>query len=86
MTVSRSRGKTTEIRFGIREAADVSLSVYDASGRLIRTLFDGRANPGSYVETWDGRDARGSAVGSGMYFYRLRAGERALTRKMILLK
>jgi len=48
----------------------------------VRTLADGVMGPGAFAATWDGRDASGHAVGSGVYFYRLRAGEFEAVRKM----
>lgn len=76
----------THIPFVIEEAGHVSLSMYDTSGRLVRTLVDRRLRPGSYSETWDGRNAGGERVASGVYFYRLAAGKKTLTRKALLLK
>ncbi len=51
----------------------VSLAIYDLSGRLVRTLVDTEQGPGYYVVRWDGKDASGYAVASGLYFYRLSA-------------
>jgi hypothetical protein len=47
---------------------------------------DGIRGPGSHEAVWDGRDAGGISVGSGVYLYRLRAGDREESRKMVLLK
>jgi len=49
-------------------AADVSIGVYDLSGRLVRELVHGTQTPGQYVARWDGRDAGGAPVRGGMYF------------------
>jgi hypothetical protein len=75
----------TTIRYATREEARVSLTVHDLAGRLVRVLTDRAMEPGSHVETWDGRDARGRLVGGGVYFCRLRSGGRDLTRRMMLL-
>jgi hypothetical protein len=78
---------TTTIRFDLPRPAAVSLSVYDVVGRTVRTLIAGanhRQGPHSIV--WDGRDDRGVAVASGVYFYELRAGREVLARKMVLSK
>jgi hypothetical protein len=76
----------TRIVFGLSEPANISLRIYDAAGRLVRTLAEGSRPAGHYTETWDGRDMRGSAMASGVYFYRIVAGSFAQTKKMILLR
>ena len=64
----------------------MSLRIYDAAGRLVRVLVEGARPAGNYAELWDGRDSRGRAVASGIYFYRLSAGSFSETRKMALLR
>ena len=76
----------TTIRFGLARQGRATLSIYDVSGRLVRTLVDGPRSAAVYRETWDGRDARGNAVASGVYFYRLRAGTFSETKKMVLTR
>lgn len=76
----------TRIRFSVDRTSPVTLSIHDVSGRQVRTLLDRPMVPGVYVEEWDGRDAGGERVSSGVYFYRLQAGKRTLTRKMLMLK
>ncbi len=71
----------TQIRFAIEHAAPVSLRVYDVRGREVETLVDEFRYSGTYDVTWDAKDRP-----SGVYFYRLTAGEYAQTQKMILLK
>ena len=63
----------TRIDFSLPVAGAVSLDVLDARGRRVRTLVDGDLAAGTHEITWDGRDATGSGVGSGVYFVRLRA-------------
>jgi len=77
---------TTRIAFGLAAPSNVSLRIYDASGRLVRALVDEQRAAGNYSELWDGRDSNGSAVASGIYFYRLTAGSFTQTRKMALLR
>jgi flagellar hook assembly protein FlgD len=62
--------------------------VYDAAGRLVRTLVDEVQGPrvGDFEVEWNGRNNRGSEVASGVYYYRLVTGGFTKTRKMILLK
>jgi len=77
---------STEIVFGLSAPANVSLRIYDGAGRLVRGLAAGIRPAGAYREIWDGRDASGRAVSSGIYFYRLDAGAFSQTRKMVLLR
>ncbi len=77
---------STSIRFGLKEAADVDLRIYDAAGRLVRVLVDEQRKAGAYDELWNGRDNEGREVASGIYFYRLEAGAFMQTRKMVLLR
>ena len=76
----------TEIAFSIPAAGDVSLAVYDVSGRAVRRLAEGRWPAGPHTTKWDGNDADGRRVAAGVYFYRLVAGDRVLTRKMTVLQ
>jgi hypothetical protein len=64
------RGRTS-IRFTLRRAEEVSLTIHDVAGRLLRTLERGRADAGVHRRSWDGRDERGRQVAAGVYFVRL---------------
>ena len=64
----------------------VSLKVFDISGREITTLFEGRKSAGTHFEKWKGYDSDKQGVSSGIYFYQLRAGENQVTKKMIFAK
>jgi hypothetical protein len=64
----------------------VRLDVYDLRGAHVATLVDGVHAGGNGSVTWNGRDASGRPVASGVYFYRLSAGDTRLVRKMVLLK
>ena len=76
----------TEIRYYLPVAVEVRLEIFDISGRLVMTLADGRQAKGWQTARWDGSDAGGRSVASGVYFYRLRAGREILSKKMILLR
>ncbi|MBN2172327.1 MAG: hypothetical protein JW819_13490, partial [Candidatus Krumholzibacteriota bacterium] len=76
----------TTIHFGLPAAGHARLAVFDAGGRLLRVLLDEQLPAGGNQVTWDGRDGAGSALPSGVYFYRLDAGGERLTRSMLLLK
>jgi hypothetical protein len=77
---------STNIRFGLEKSGHVSLRIYDAAGRLVVNLIDESRRAGTYVVDWDGRDGQGYRVASGVYFYRLIAGDFTRTRKMVLLQ
>ena len=76
----------TRIAYYVDRDADVSLMIYDVTGRHVRTLSERRLAPGEYVEIWNGVDEQGDSVASGIYFYRLRIGKTTLTRRMVLLR
>ena len=76
----------TTISYDLPEATEVTLEVFDASGRRIATLAAGQRPAGRHSVVWDGRDMTGRTVGSGMYFYRLEAGAFMETRKMVVMK
>jgi hypothetical protein len=76
----------TEIGYGLSQASHVNLVVYDLLGRKVRTLVSEHQSAGSQSVIWDGRDEQGAQVASGVYFYRLKAGEFCAARKMIMLK
>jgi hypothetical protein len=63
-----------------------TLRVYSLRGVLIRTLISGELKPGRHTVHWDGRTERGERVASGIYLYRLDAGELSLIRKMVAVK
>ncbi len=77
----------TTIRFeaGV-PATPVRLGVYDAAGRLVRTLFAGPAGAGPQAMTWDGRDEAGRRLASGVYYCELAAEGARTTRAMVMLK
>lgn len=77
---------STTIRYSLLETGRVRLAIYDVTGRLVRTLVDGVRDAGDQQVFWDGKDDRGSLVGSGVYVYQLEAGSKSLTRKMSLLR
>ena len=66
--------------------ADVTLAVYDVAGRLVRMLLDEHQAAGSHDVVWDGRDDAGTAVSSGVYFYRMSSGAFTDSKRMVLLK
>jgi hypothetical protein len=77
---------TTQIRFGIPEAGNVTLKIYNSVGQLVKTLVDGNMSEGYHQATWDATDNTGSKLSSGVYIYRITAGTFAQVNKMLLLK
>ncbi len=64
----------------------ISLKIYNIQGALVRVLIDEKKTRGEYEAIWDGKSEKGEAVASGIYFYRLKAGDFSETKKMILLR
>jgi flagellar hook assembly protein FlgD len=64
----------------------VRLDVFDVSGRLLATSVDAARGAGRHRVEWNGRDAGGSLVPSGIYFYRMKTAGFEATRKMILVR
>ncbi len=77
---------STVISFDLPRVTHVTLEVFNILGQKVTTLQDGILEPGTHVIRWDGHDVRGNEMASGIYFYRLRAGDFAESRKMMLLK
>jgi len=81
---------TTTIVYNVPNAStdniNVTLQIYDLQGRLIRTLFNGASQAGSHQATWDGYNDEGRMTASGIYFYRLQAGNFVESKRMIMLK
>jgi hypothetical protein len=77
---------TTKIDYGLPEASNVQLIIYDILGREVTTLVNGVQDAGYKSITWHGTDAFGRNVGAGVYFYLIQAGEFRQVKKMVLLK
>jgi len=77
---------STVIKFELPVAGHATLTVYNVLGQEVRTLADDFYVTGSHEVEWDGRDNSGRQVSSGVYLYRLQAGDFNQTRKMVLLK
>jgi hypothetical protein len=78
---------STTIGFSVSQGGSVLLDIYDLTGRHVRTLLGGHVAAGRHSVQWDGRDERGSAAASGVYFYRLSTGANSVaSKKMLLMK
>ena len=81
----------TWIPYHLAQASEVRITIYDASGGIVRSLDIGYQSEGYYTNQsraayWDGTDENGESVASGLYFYTLMAGDYSATRKMLILK
>ncbi len=77
---------STTIRFSLPKDAMITLTVFDLSGKKVKTLVNGFNKSGYHQVQWNGKDDRGRTVASGMYFYVLKMGESIKARKMFLLR
>lgn len=76
----------TTIHFKTPEATRVTLTVYNVLGQKIATLVDRELPAGSHEVTWSGHAQQGQALGSGVYLYRIRAGDRSRTGRMTVVR
>jgi M6 family metalloprotease-like protein len=77
---------STTIPFDIKRRAHVTLTVYNIRGQAVKTLVDDTMEARSYSVQWDGRNDAGQVVSSGVYFYKLTAGDFQDVRKLVLTK
>jgi hypothetical protein len=77
---------TTTISFTLPRNLRASVVVFDVQGRVVDVIEDRQFDAGLQSVVWDGTDSRGRLVSSGVYFYRLNADGKALTRRLVLLK
>jgi hypothetical protein len=77
---------TTNISFDLAETAPVTLEIFNIRGQKIKTLTRKIYQPGSYSLIWNGITDTGKNCGSGVYFYKLKAGSYTKSKKMILMK
>jgi len=76
----------TQISYQLPQDCRVRVTIYNVRGQRVRTLYDGRQGAGRHTLNWDGRDTGGRLLSSGIYLYRLEAGQFHQTRKMTLMK
>ena len=78
-------GQTGRIRFSMERDAPAKLDIFDLQGRRVKTVFEGLAKTGGNEATWDGRNASGTYVSDGVYFYRFQALDQDQTRKVVIV-
>ena len=77
----------TTINFALKDAGNVRIDIYNIKGKKVRTLMDGHLETDFHSIVWDGKDDGSKTVSSGIYFYKMKAGDKyTSTRKMILMK
>jgi hypothetical protein len=76
----------TEIQYQLPVDSRVRIDVYNIAGRLVTTLVDEEQEAGTRSVRWDGRNAEGEKVASGIYMYRMQAGDHTARKMMVLLK
>ncbi|MDZ7725625.1 MAG: T9SS type A sorting domain-containing protein [candidate division KSB1 bacterium] len=76
----------THISYDVPETEQVVIDIFDIQGRNVSTLFNRTVEPGRHSVIWQGLDAFGNPVASGMYFYRIWYQDHAITRKMLLMR
>jgi hypothetical protein len=76
----------TTISYSIKDKSTVRLEIYNLKGQIVRTLINREENPGHYRVLFNGLDDRGQSLSSGIYLYRLKAGNYVSTRKMMLME
>ncbi|MFZ1683871.1 MAG: 5'-nucleotidase C-terminal domain-containing protein [Candidatus Zixiibacteriota bacterium] len=77
---------STRIEFSLPSTQQVRLDIYNILGEQVTTLVDGEMSAGQHSIEWNSTDSHGQGVASGIYFYRLTAGDKVATRKMMLVK
>ncbi len=77
---------TTNISFSLANPGKVDLKVYNSKGQLVKTLVNSEMEAANHNVIWNGNDANGKSVASGVYFYRLQTKDFSSTKKMMLIK
>lgn len=73
-----------EINFQLNQSGEISVDIYDYSGRQVRQLYHGKSNKNSYQFTWDGKDEKDHRVTNGMYFVRIQTPKAIFTKNILL--
>jgi M6 family metalloprotease-like protein len=76
----------TVISFDLSKVSDVKLAIYDIKGALVRTLISEKMKAGSHRVQWDGRDDLGQGLSSGVFYISLKAGDKVMTHRSLMIK
>jgi hypothetical protein len=79
-------GRSTRLSYAVPYRGNVSLDIFDAAGRNVRTLVNGRSEAGRYSAVWDGRTQSGALVPAGVYLYRYALEDKRMTGKLTLTR
>jgi hypothetical protein len=79
-------GRSTRLSYAVPNRGKVSLDIFDAAGRHVRTLTDGQSEAGRYSVAWDGRSQSGALVPEGVYLYRYALDAKRMTGKLTLTR
>ncbi|NNE44050.1 MAG: T9SS type A sorting domain-containing protein, partial [Gemmatimonadetes bacterium] len=85
-TVRPNPSRVPNIQWQLARTGNVRLGIYDAAGRLVQELENGRREAGTHVSRWDGRSRQGSRVASGVYFAKLEADGRLDAVKLVYIR
>ena len=77
---------TTKIKYDLPQDNIVTITIYDITGRNVRTLVNTKQTAGCHSLQWDAKNNIGSKAAAGMYIYTIQAGEFNASKKMVLLK
>jgi hypothetical protein len=77
---------STSITYELEREASVSLEIYNVLGQKVRALVSGEMQTGLNTVAWDGKDNAGRRLNSGVYFYRLAAGNQIVTRRIVMIR
>jgi len=77
---------TTTIAYSLPNDGMVEVSVFNIKGQLVKTLVSGEQLAGNYETVWNGKDSNEKSVSSGIYFYKLSTEDKAIMKKMLMLK
>jgi hypothetical protein len=78
--------RSTQLSYAVPQRGNVSLDIFDATGRNVRTLVSGRSEPGRFSVNWDGRSQSGASVSEGVYLYRYSLNGRHITGKLTVAR
>ncbi len=79
-------GRDTRLSYAVPHRGNVSLTIFDAAGRTVRTLASGRSEPGRFSAVWDGRSQSGALVPNGVYMYRYALDGKRMAGKLTLIR
>jgi flagellar hook assembly protein FlgD len=77
---------STTISYSLAKSGEVNIRIFNSRGQLVRNYQQGLQNAGNYNLIWNGQDDNGQNMSSGVYFFRMQAGDKVFSSKAVLLK